>query len=84
MVQDVEIWLLGDVTGDGGGISVKYNDDGKVVISAPKPGNYKIIIASYSGKSLLKVQSADILLKAGLIRMKSPRFAALTPPAQTQ
>ena len=54
MVQDVGIWLLGDVTGDGGGTSVKYNDDGKVVISAPKPGNYKIIIASYSGKSLLK------------------------------
>ena len=66
MVQDVEIWLLGDVTGDGGGTSVKYNDDGKVVISAPKPGNYKIIIASYSGEILLKVQSADITLESGV------------------
>ena len=46
------------------GYSVKYNDDGKVVISAPKPGNYKIIIASYSGESLLKVQSADITLES--------------------
>ena len=46
------------------GYSVKYNDDGKVVISAPKPGNYKIIIASYSGESLLKVQSAGITLES--------------------
>ena len=36
------------------------------MISAPKPGNYKIIIASYSGKSLLKVQSADITLESGV------------------
>ena len=50
--------------GSGGGTSVKYNDDGKVVISAPKPGNYKITIASYSGESLLKVQSADITLES--------------------
>ena len=48
------------------GYSVKYNDDGKVVISAPKPGNYKIIIASYSGLSLLKVQFADITLESGV------------------
>ena len=66
VVQDVKIYLLGDVTGDGGGTSVKYNDDGKVVISAPKPGNYKIIIASYSGLSLLKVQFADITLESGV------------------
>ena len=51
-------------SGSGGGTSVKYNDDGKVVISAPKPGNYKITIASYSGESLLKVQSADITLES--------------------
>ena len=42
------------------GYSVKYGDDGKVVISAPKMGNYTIIIASYSGKSLLRAKSADI------------------------
>lgn len=46
------------------GYSVKYDDDGKVVISAPKKGNYTIIIASYSGKSLLKVQFADITLES--------------------
>lgn len=46
------------------GYSVEYKDDGKVVISAPKPGNYKITIASYSGESLLKVQSADITLES--------------------
>ena len=34
------------------------------MISAPKPGNYKIIIASYSGESLLKVQSADVTLES--------------------
>ena len=34
------------------------------MISAPKPGNYKITIASYSGESLLKVQSADITLES--------------------
>ena len=66
VTQDVKIYLLGDVTGDGGGTSVKYNDDGKVVISAPKPGNYKIIIASYSGEILLKVQFADITLESGV------------------
>ncbi len=66
VTQDVEIYLIGDVTGDGGGTSVKYNNDGKVVISAPKPGNYKIIIASYSGESLLKVKFADITLESGV------------------